>query len=110
MVVYRIERQDGWGAFCNEQSEQQTIVSYPSDSIYANEGCTVMGVRNHYGPWRFGCETLDGLVEYFGSDFAKLIGKHGCSVVAYKVHKAHVRFGLNGCELAFIAEKAERIN
>jgi len=104
MIVYRLEGK-GWGAF---NSNSGLDITYTDDALYAAHGNTTD--KNVYDEeYRFGCDTLDKLIEYFGSDFAKLLNQ-GAEIVAYKVHKAHVTFSVLGIEVAFKIDKAERIN
>jgi hypothetical protein len=113
MIVYRIEGKDGWGAFCRQAELDEWDKDQDDDGIYSdaewvNNGCTVQDT-GHYTEWRFGCESMEQLQEYFGSYFAELLNI-GAKIAVYKVHKAHVRFGIKGIEIAFNNDKAERLN
>jgi hypothetical protein len=99
MIVYRLEK-NGWGAFC---SCSGLVVSYTKDAVYAQHGNTTD--KNVYqSDYRFGCDSIDKLIEYFGSDFAMLLDK-GAEIVEYNIHKAHVTFSVLGIELAFPIRK-----
>lgn len=104
MVVYRLERK-GWGVFCNDINP---TMPYSLDTIYTLGYCSLPEQKRD-PDWRFGCESIEDLIEYFGGDFAWAIDR-GAEVVQYQVHKAHVRFGLEIPELAFKIEKAEKVN
>lgn len=96
MKVYRIEK-NGYGPFCDMSGLKTT---YPSDAMYSIYGCTCQQVTKWDSDFRFGCRTIDKLIEYFGSDFAKLINQGG-KIVEYEVNMKYVYFGYRGMELAF---------
>lgn len=104
MKVYRLER-NGYGVFCESDSKIQ--LPFSEDSLYQSHGysCdTQYRVKDEY---RSACESIEKLVEYFGSDFAYALDK-GASIVEYTVHKAHVRFGLRlNIEVVFNSEKVK---
>lgn len=100
MKVYRLE-QNGWGIW----SGGCPGVTWPPDAVYKEFGCTI--VKAHYKEeWRFGCESIEKIIEYFGSDFARLLD-NGCTLMEYTVHKAHVLFSMEGIEVAFKIDKVK---
>lgn len=101
MKVYRLEHR-GWGVFC------KYLYTTPSDALYTEYGFQCGKQYQWNDDYRSGCESLDKLIEYFGSDFALITGTEGVELVEYTIHKAHVRFGLNAninIEVAFKADK-----
>lgn len=109
MIVYRLEAPNGWGVFCDIENDLNVrFNNYYEDSIWGEGGCSVQGA-GHNSPYRFACGSINDLIAYFGSDFARIIGGNGI-IAAYKVRKNYVLFGENGVELAFLYEKAERVS
>lgn len=105
MKVYRLER-NGYGVFCEYYSKID--LPFSEDTLYSLFGYTCDGQYRARDEFRSACESLDKLIEYFGSDFAYALQK-GASIVEYTVHKAHVRFGLevDECiEVVFNIDKA----
>lgn len=104
MIVYRLEH-EGYGIFSSDYT------TFPTDSIYSEEGCTVVAARNGRNDreYRFGCDSIEKLIDYFGSDFAHALGGDGVELVAYKVRRNYVLFSDIGIEVAFKIEKAEKI-
>lgn len=102
MRVYRLEGK-GWGAF---NSNSGLDIKYPEDALYAQHGNST-GKNVYQDEYRFGCDSLDKLIEYFGSDFAYLI-EQGAEIVEYNIHKAHVTFSVLGIELAFLVDKVKK--
>ena len=90
MILYRLERND-YGVFCEYHSKME--MNFPDDALYNEFGYTCDRQYRADDDYRSACESIEQLIEYFGSDFAYALEK-GASIVAYKVHKAHVRFGL----------------
>lgn len=88
MLLYRLERND-YGVFCEDEIE----MNFPDDALYSEFGYTCDGRYRTDNNYRSACESIEQLIEYFGSDFAYALQK-GASIVEYNVHKAHVRFGL----------------
>jgi hypothetical protein len=88
--VYRLER-NGYGIFCEWKS--RVDMNFPEDALYNEFGYTCARQYRDLDDYRSACESLDKLIEYFGSDFAYCLEK-GASIVEYNIHKAHVRFGL----------------
>jgi len=81
---------------------------FSEDSLYQEFGYTCAQEYRGDCDYRSACESLDKLIEYFGSDFAYALDK-GAHIVEYTVHKAHVRFGLfpeESIEVAFDVTKA----
>lgn len=104
MVLYRLEI-DGWGVFC------RILMKYSDDGLFADYGFSCDRRYQRNGDWRSACESIDKLIEYFGSDFAYCLDR-GASIVEYVVHKAHVRFGLRdeSIEVVFNPSKAKERN
>lgn len=103
MKVYRLEYHE-FGVFCTQVKN----LNYPEDALYAMFGYSCGAQYRSNDDYRSACKSLDELIEYFGSDFAKLIGE-GADIIEYNVHKAHVRFGLDPSlqiEVAFNIEKS----
>ena len=107
MRVYRIESKASyggiiediwWGAFSSKH------ITYTKDAIYAHEGCSIGDYNSDY---RLGCRTLEKLVEYFGSDFARLISQETIRVVEYEVERKHVVFSKKRIELTFRIDKVK---
>ena len=102
MRVYRLERND-YGVFCESYSKIE--LNFPDDALYNEYGYTCDSQYRCKDEYRSACESLDKLIEYFGSDFAYALD-NGASIVEYTVHKAHVRFGLRtNIEVVFNSEK-----
>lgn len=78
-------------------------VSYPDDANYQTYGCTLWQYKD--SNYRFACSTIDKLIEYFGSDFAKLIDKKGVRLVEYEVKRQDCFFSSKHIELVFRADK-----
>ncbi len=116
MRVYRLERQNSDGEFMGVFCTSGTL-NYPSDANYANFGC---GIENaHWNDdYRFACDSIEKLIEYFGSDFAVQLNE-GAIIVEYNVHMAHTKYSMHEdkdgetiyeIETAFLASKVkERI-
>lgn len=106
MIVYRLEK-DGYGIFCHG------LDTGAQDSLYVHELCSVRrssrSTIEDMQKWRYACDSIDKLIEYFGSDFAHILA-HGGELVVYKVRKNYVQFSPKGIEVAFRIDKAERIN
>jgi hypothetical protein len=101
MRVYRMESKmtyNGiiepiwWGAFCSKH------LTYPPDAIYSNMGCTIPEYNSKY---RFACRSIEKVIEYFGSDFARIIGNEDIQLVEYEVKRTHVIFSKKRVELVF---------
>ncbi len=90
MKVYRLERND-YGVFCEYDSK--IAMPFSDDALYSQFGYTCNQMYRDNYDWRSACESLEELVEYFGSDFAYAL-ERGADIVEYNIHKAHVRFGL----------------
>lgn len=105
MLVYRLEKNDR-GVF--DSYESGVKLSMPPDAIYENYGCTITKAK-YDSNYRFGCESAEKLVEYFGSDFDKVLAQDA-ELVVYKVHKRNVIFSKEGIEVAFEIAKAERVS
>ena len=91
MRLYRLERND-YGVFC----EYHTKIEMPfsDDALYNEFGYTCDKQYRVDDDYRSACESIEQLIEYFGSDFAYALQK-GASIVEYNIHRAHVRFGLD---------------
>lgn len=105
MKVYRLER-NGYGIFCEYYSK--ITMRFPDDALYNEFGYTCDRQYREKDEWRSACESLDKLIEYFGSDFAYALDE-GAEIVEYNIHKAHVRFGLmpeeDSIEVVFNSDK-----
>lgn len=101
MKVYRLEK-NGWGVFCPNSGIE---VSYTNDALYAQHGNST-GRNVYQDEYRFGCESIDKLIEYFGSAFAMLIAKDA-EICEYNIHKAHITFSVLGIEVAFLIDKVK---
>jgi hypothetical protein len=102
MTVYRLEYL-GHGVFCGYA---YNLMTNTLDAQYKQYGCTVVKARSDDN-YRFACDSMEKLIEYFGSDFGKLLDG-GAEIVCYKVHKAHVLFSMEDIEVAFKVDKAEK--
>lgn len=107
MKVYRLESGE-YGVFNGYEANLGGILRYPGDSLYGLYGNTC-GVASGDSSIRFGCTSIDSLIEYFGSDFAPLIGYTGVEIAVYEVDKRDVFTGYEGIELAFKIIGAERL-
>lgn len=74
-------------------------VTYTEDSNYQTYGCTLWKYKE--SDYRFACSTIDKLIEYFGSDFANLIGKENVILVEYEVKRQDCFFSDKHIELVF---------
>lgn len=90
MKVYRLER-NGYGIFCEYYSK--ITMRFPEDALYNEFGYTCDRQYRQDDDYRSACESIDKLIEYFGSDFAYAL-QEGAEIVEYNIHKAHVKFGL----------------
>lgn len=54
------------------------------------------------------CKGIDRLIEYFGSDFGKLIGNELVELVEYEVDEIFTEYNDINIELTFIAKEAKR--
>ena len=90
MILYRLERND-YGVFCEYHSKID--MPFSKDALYSEFGYTCDRQYRTDDDYRSACESIEQLIEYFGSDFAYALQK-GASIVEYNIHKAHVRFGL----------------
>lgn len=90
MILYRLERND-YGVFCEGYSK--IAMNFPDDALYNEFGYTCDRQYRDNDDFRSACESIEQLIEYFGSDFAYAL-QEGASIVEYNIHKAHVRFGL----------------
>lgn len=106
MLVYRLEKNDK-GVFCFSSGISDDDISYTKDSIYGTNGCSTE-LRFLREDYRFACESIESLIDYFGSDFAVMLGA-GAEIKVYKVRKNYIKYG-NGFEIAFPIAKAERLN
>lgn len=91
MILYRLERND-YGIFCEDYSN--IAMNFPEDALYSKIGYTCDGQYRDNGDFRSACESVEQLIEYFGSDFAYAL-QEVASIVEYNIHKAHVRFGID---------------
>ena len=76
---------------------------FSTDSLCYGYGFTCALKYKSECNWRSACESIEQLVEYFGSDFAWAL-EQGASIVEYRVLKRNVRFGV-GIEVVFDASK-----
>lgn len=105
MRVYRLEKND-YGVFCN--ASMVSYPNYPDDALYANYGFSC-DQRYHFNDgWRSACESIEKLIDYFGSDFAFFLGL-GAEIVEYNVDKRYIRFSKldESIEVVFKREKAK---
>lgn len=98
MKLYRLER-NGWGVFC---SSSYMMMPSSDDSLYSRYGFSCGYKYQWESDWRCACESIEKLIEYFGSDFAWALDR-GASIVEYRVPKRYVRFG--EVEVVFKAPK-----
>lgn len=110
MLVYRFEQNiRRWNSNKHEHEEiwegvfSGGHINYPVDANYNTYGCTLWQYK--YSDYRFACRTLDKLVEYFGSDFARLIDKDDVRLMEYEVNKEDCFFSSKHIELVFKANK-----
>lgn len=104
MIVYRLESESGYGVF----STVARALLDDGTAMYSVHSCTLrsQGLVPNNRKYRFACESIDKLVEYWGSDFANLLAQ-GYKVAVYKVRKNYVLLShIPGLECAFVAEKA----
>lgn len=115
MRVYRLERPDTDGDYRGVFCTKGTL-NYPEDSHYGRFGCGIE--KAHWNTdYRFGCTSIDKLIEYFGSDFAVQLNE-GASIVEYNVHMAHTMYSIHDdgdetiyeIETAFLASKVKERN
>lgn len=106
MIVFRLEDKNGRGPF-NYNADWPS--DYTSDGIHSVTGCTVtiIGAKN-YSDYRFGCKNITRLRKYWNNELDKWLAA-GWVIAKYKVRKNYVQFGTDDIELAFKADKAERI-
>ena len=78
-------------------------VTYTDDANYQTYGCTLWKYKD--SNYRFACNGIDKLIEYFGSDFARLIGQEGVILVEYEVKRKDCFFSDKRIELVFEADK-----
>jgi hypothetical protein len=98
--LYRLER-NGWGVFCPASFMPRMLCS--SDALYTWYGFSCDRKYQWENDWRCACESIEKLVEYFGSDFAWALDM-GASIVEYRVPKKDIRFGTEGIEVVFKAD------
>lgn len=111
MIVYRFEQHfDEYLGDGKYKKRWEGIFSgghcsYPEDANYQTYGCTLWRYKD--SEYRFACRSIDKLIEYFGSDFAKLLGKEGVRLVEYEVKREGCFFSDKHIELVFKASKVK---
>lgn len=78
-------------------------ITYTEDSNYQSYGCTLWKYKE--SNYRFACRSIDKLIEYFGNDFANLIGQDDVILVEYEVKRKDCFFSTKRIELVFEADK-----
>lgn len=107
MIVYRLEDRFGRGPFATA-TRWPDVALRSDNNLHSHYACTVT-IRASYGLYRFGCRNITGLRRYWGKDSLKAFEREGWRIVKYKVRKNYIKFGMEDIELAFKADKAERI-
>lgn len=78
------------------------IVGACTDANYEEYGCTMVDYKNR--DYRFGCASIEQLIEYFGSDFQRLIEADEVVMVEYEVRDDYCVFSDEGIEMVFEVE------
>ncbi len=100
MKVYRLEGKDGYGVFCGESG---IGYKWSDDAVYSTNGNTT-GRDLCDSSYRYGCESIDQLIEYFGSEFDADL-EEGAELVEYTINKRYVTFSPKGIEVAFLIDR-----
>ncbi len=111
MRVYRFEQRQkvwDWDTIDKEVFRYQGVfsgehITYTLDANYKTHGCTLYEYKEKQ--YRFACRTIDKIIEYFGSDFARLLDKDDVVLVEYEVKREHCTFSDKRIELVFQADK-----
>lgn len=104
MIVYRLEDDEGYGVWSGFNGGRAMLEGY-----YGRwkQGCTVYAWNFSWSNYRYGCENLESLMQYFGTAFGHLLNSGRFQVVKYEVRKNHVRF--SEIEVVFNLNKAKRL-
>lgn len=107
MLVYRFEVEvDNYNITKGEYEKEwkgvfhKYIDRHSVDAEYHTYGSTLPD-HKHYDDSRFACRSIDKLISYFGSDFAKLISKPDVRVMEYEVNARDLIYSRQHCEVVF---------
>lgn len=102
MIVYRFEAKihDVFGDRHDWKGVFHTSIGDARDADYATHGCTLPD-HKYYDDSRFACRSIDKLISYFGSDFARLIGMNNVRLMAYEVNAKDLIYSDKHCEVVF---------